>query len=91
MKGVNTGQDEVDALRALLPDVPLRINLIDVNDARPDGFARADDAELSAFRDRLAALQVPIVRRYSGGGARHAACGMLAATRFEPPVPPGDA
>ncbi len=28
--------------------------------------------------DRLQALQVPIVRRYSGGVARHAACGMLA-------------
>ena len=76
--GINTGVDEVSALRALFDGVPLRLNLIDVNDARPDGFRRATDAELSAFRDELRTLGVPIVRRYSGGAARHAACGMLA-------------
>ncbi len=79
--GLNTGQDEVDALRELLGDVPLRLNLIDVNDARPDGYPRADPAELGAFRDRLRALGVPVVRRYSGGQSRDAACGMLAARR----------
>jgi 23S rRNA (adenine2503-C2)-methyltransferase len=77
--GINTGSDEVDALRELFDGVPLRINLIDVNDARPDGFCRASDDELSAFRDALRTLGVPIVRRYSGGAAEHAACGMLAA------------
>jgi len=78
MGGVNTGADEVEALRRLLGDVRLRVNLIDVNDARPDGFARASDEERGAFMDRLQVLGVPIVRRYSGGVARHAACGMLA-------------
>ncbi len=81
MGGVNTGADEVEALRRLLGDVRLRVNLIDVNDPRPGGFRRADDAERGAFMDRLQVLGVPIVRRYSGGFARHAACGMLAATR----------
>jgi Predicted Fe-S-cluster redox enzyme len=76
--GINTGNDEVAALRALFEGVPLRLNLIDVNDARPDGFRRATDAELAAFRDELRTLGMPIVRRYSGGAARHAACGMLA-------------
>ncbi|MFO0750124.1 MAG: radical SAM protein [Myxococcota bacterium] len=80
MAGVNTGQDEVDALRALLGDLPLRVNLIDVNDAT-GAHQRADPAELDAFRDRLRALGVPVVRRYSGGRERDAACGMLAATR----------
>ena len=79
--GVNTGDDEVEALRALFAGVPLRINLIDVNDARVDGFRRASEAELAAFRDALRTLEVPVVRRYSGGAARHAACGMLAAVR----------
>lgn len=83
MSGVNTGRDEVDALKALLHDVPLRLNLIDVNDARGDGYRRADAAELKGFLDALQALNVPIVRRYSGGQKRHAACGMLAATRFD--------
>ncbi|HSY49365.1 MAG TPA: radical SAM protein [Thermoanaerobaculia bacterium] len=77
--GINTGIDEVSALRALFDGVPLRLNLIDVNDARPDGYRRATDPELSNFRDELRTLGVPIVRRYSGGVARHAACGMLAA------------
>lgn len=76
--GINTGADEVEALQKLFDGMPLRINLIDVNDARPDGYRRATDRELAAFRDALRTLQVPVVRRYSGGAAKHAACGMLA-------------
>ena len=81
--GVNTGQDEVEALRAHFSGLPLKLNLIDVNDARPDGFRRATPDELGRFRDGLRTLGVPIVRRYSGGAARHAACGMLAAIHAE--------
>ncbi len=78
--GINTGVDEVEALRELFAGVPLRLNLIDVNDARPDGFRRAGEDELARFRDALRTLGIPVVRRYSGGAARHAACGMLAGT-----------
>ena len=46
-------------------------------------FARASAAELDAFRDRLRALGQPVVRRYSGGRAQHAACGMLASLARE--------
>lgn len=76
--GINTGVDEVEALRALFAGVPLRLNLIDVNDARPDGYRRATPSELASFRDALRTLEMPVVRRYSGGAAKHAACGMLA-------------
>jgi 23S rRNA (adenine2503-C2)-methyltransferase len=104
MGGVNTGAEEVDALRELFDGVPLRINLIDVNvpsegrsaghqdpDDRDRGrdlrtgagartvYRRATDPELDALRDALRTLGVPVVRRYSGGAAKHAACGMLAA------------
>src|SRR3954464_4328631 len=79
--GINTGVDEVDALRTLFDDVPLRLNLIDVNDARPDGYRRASDAELAAFRDELRTLGIPIVRRYSGDPANHAASSMPAGMR----------
>ncbi len=79
--GVNHGPDEVEALAHLFEGVPLRFNLIDVNDARPDGFRRATDDEREAFRDALQALGAPVVRRYSGGVAKHAACGMLAGVR----------
>jgi 23S rRNA (adenine2503-C2)-methyltransferase len=79
--GINTGAEEVEALRAIFGGIPLRINLIDVNDPRPGGFRRATPGELASFRDALRTLGVPIVRRYSGGAARHAACGMLASVR----------
>jgi 23S rRNA (adenine2503-C2)-methyltransferase len=79
MAGVNTDAAEVEEIRRLFGDLHLRINLIDVNDARPDGFRQAPDAERKAFMDALQVLKVPIVRRYSGGAERHAACGMLAA------------
>lgn len=81
--GWNTGDDEVEALRKLFDGVPLRLNLIDVNDARADGYRRADEAELGRFRDSLRTLGIPVVRRYSGGAARHAACGMLASVHDE--------
>ncbi|HEX8154795.1 MAG TPA: RNA methyltransferase, partial [Thermoanaerobaculia bacterium] len=79
--GINTDRAEVDALRELFAGVPLKLNLIDVNDAREDGYRRASEEELAAFRDELRTLGIPVVRRYSGGAARHAACGMLAALR----------
>ncbi len=81
--GVNTGEDEVEGLRTLLGELPLRINLIDVNDARPDGFKRATPEELRTFLDRLQVLGVPVVRRYSVGQDKNSACGMLAAKRTE--------
>lgn len=79
LSGVNLDQREVDGLRRLLGGVPLRLSILDVNDPRPDGFRPPDRAELDAFRDALRTLGVPVVRRYSGGASRDAACGMLAA------------
>lgn len=79
--GINTGEDEVEGLAAWLGDLPVKLNLIDVNDPRPDGFRRASEVELNAFRDSLARLKVPVVRRYSGGATIHAACGMLSGGR----------
>lgn len=85
--GVNCGVDEVDALRALLGDVPLRVNLIDVNDARQEGAAlrRATVDERAGFLDHLSTLRMPMVRRYSVGQGQSSACGMLAAVHQAPP------
>ncbi len=83
--GINTGPDEVEGLRRLLGDVPLRVNLIDVNDIGASAYRRATTAELDAFRDGLRSLGVPVVRRYSGGAAAGAACGMLAASASRSP------
>lgn len=85
MAGINTRPAEAAALQALLADVPIRVNLIDVNDGRADGYRRAGAAERNAFIDALQVLQMPIVRRYSVGQGRSSACGMLASTRQAAP------
>ncbi len=84
MGGENDGVDEARALGELLPGVPLRVNLIDVNDTREGGYRRATDVERKAFMEALQPLRAPIVRRYSGGAGTDAACGMLAARHQAP-------
>lgn len=87
MAGVNTREEDVQKLAELTQGLPIKIDLIDVND--PTGRFRPPSAEeLSAFRDALTAkLGVPVGRRYSGGRDIHAACGMLAAvTTTDPPA-----
>lgn len=85
MGGVNHDRAEIEHLRQLAREVPIRLNLIDVNDDRPDGYRRASDEERQAFVDDLQELALPIIRRYSGGRNRHAACGMLAAKHTDEP------
>jgi len=84
LSGVNTGADEVEALIKVFGDLPLRINLIDLNetDRAPEPFKRASEEERQALMDRLSTLGFPVVRRYSGGALKHAACGMLASKRI---------
>lgn len=76
--GVNTGEEDARRLASLLRGLPVKLDLIDVND--PAGrFRPPDAAELAAFRDALRRhLGMPVARRYSGGADIHAACGMLA-------------
>ncbi len=81
MAGVNVGEEDAEALGRLLRGIPVRLNPIAVND--DTGRHRPPDAaEWTAFRDALARHLPgqPIVRRYSGGSDRNAACGMLAST-----------
>jgi 23S rRNA (adenine2503-C2)-methyltransferase len=77
--GFNTGEEDARQLAAWVGDLPVQIDLIDVNDAA-GAFAAPDDAERNAFRDALRHhLAAPVIRRYSGGKDIQAACGMLAA------------
>lgn len=84
MAGINTDPAEIEGLRRAFGGVRFVLNLIDVNDARPDGFRPASEAERAAFIDGLRAADIPFRRRYSGGAARHAACGMLAGRAVAP-------
>ena len=85
ISGVNVGKADAEQLAALTRGLPIKLDLIDVND--PSGcFRPPTPAELGAFRDALRVnLGTPVVRRYSGGQDIHGACGMLAGK-----VGPGD-
>jgi len=76
--GVNTRIEDAVQLTELTRGLPVKIDLIDVND--PNGqFSPPTQATLAAFRDALRRfLAAPVARRYSGGSDIHAACGMLA-------------
>ena len=77
MAGVNTDQQDAQLLADLTRGLPIKLDLIDVND--PTGRYRPPSPEaLDVFRDALRAkLAMPVARRYSGGRDIHAACGML--------------
>lgn len=76
--GVNTTDEEAEALKVLLEQMPARLSLIDWNPVHGLDFRPPTDQERSRFHDRLAQLGVPVVRRYSGGKDISAACGQLA-------------
>src|SRR5262245_49965932 len=64
--GVNATPAHARALGALIGDLRVKLNLIDVSDDS-GRYRRATPEELAAFRDALDVLGVPVVRRYSGG------------------------
>nr|MDQ3037386.1 radical SAM protein [Myxococcota bacterium] len=74
MGGVNHGDDELEALRAHFGDLPLRLNLIDLNRwSEDDDMRRATDAERDELVGKLHAMGIATQRRYSGGRNKHAA------------------
>ncbi len=78
MAGINTREDDARQLAELTRGLPVKMDLIDVND--PTGrFRPPSPKELNAFRDALRKhLAMPVARRYSGGQDINGACGMLA-------------
>ena len=65
IRGLNTGREDVEALRRTFEGIPIKL----------------EEDELRRFRDMLQVLRVPIGRRYSGGKEIGASCGSLAATQ----------
>ena len=74
--GVNTGPEDAEALGRLLEGLPTRLNLIAMNPIG-NGMDRPRRGELAEFLERVRALGIPVVRRYSGGEEVNGACGML--------------
>ena len=78
ISGFNVREEDAVQLAELVRELPITLDLIDVNDAT-GRFLPPAPAELDAFRDALRKhLKMPVARRYSGGQDIHAACGMLA-------------
>jgi 23S rRNA (adenine2503-C2)-methyltransferase len=79
--GINTREADALALAELTRGLPIKLDLIDVNDST-GRFLAPSPEELGRFRDALRKhLGMPVARRYSGGNEIHAACGMLAGQR----------
>jgi len=79
ISGFNTGEADARQLANWVGDLPVQLDLIDVND-NTGAFTPPGDTERNAFRDFLRVyLAAPVIRRYSGGKDIQAACGMLAA------------
>ena len=71
LQGVNTRPEDARKLAELTAGMPIRLDLIDVNDAT-GAFLPPTDAERDRFRDALTVeLGMPVVaKRYSGGQGR---------------------
>jgi 23S rRNA (adenine2503-C2)-methyltransferase len=79
LAGINTSREDARALAELTKDLPILLDLIDVNDAS-GLYRRPSGEEADAFHQYLKEeLAAPIQKRYSGGADIHGACGMLAA------------
>lgn len=77
----NLTPEHARQLAALLADIPIKLNLIDVSDEGGQ-YQPPSAEELARFRDAAdRELRVPVVRRYSGGREIGAACGTLSASR----------
>jgi 23S rRNA (adenine2503-C2)-methyltransferase len=81
ISGFNTREKDAIQLAELVRDLPITLDLIDVNDAT-GRFQPPSSNERNAFRDALRKhLKTPVARRYSGGQDIQAGCGMLAGAK----------
>jgi 23S rRNA (adenine2503-C2)-methyltransferase len=82
LDGINTSDEDAEALAELTQGMPAVLDLIDVNDASGT-FTPPSEAAREAFRAAVTRrVAIPVVRRYSGGADVHGACGMLASRRI---------
>jgi 23S rRNA (adenine2503-C2)-methyltransferase len=91
LQGINISREDAKQLAELTAGMPVRLDLIEVNDATGQ-YQAPTMQELQSFRDSLTAeLGMPIARRYSGGADVHGACGMLAGQLSDPAQQPSSA
>jgi len=78
INGVNDRREDAIALAQLLADLPVKINLIPLNEISVSRLASPTPARLEAFRDSLYQAGFRVMVRYSKGQDITAACGQLA-------------
>ena len=77
LAGVNTGDEDADALAHLVRSQPFKLNLIPYNPGRSGGFAPTDEAQIDRFVGRLLPSAPAVTVRRSRGADIDAACGQL--------------
>ncbi len=77
IRGVNDGERHARELIELLVGLPVKVNLIPLNEVEPSRFQGPEPGSLEAFRDRLHEAGLRVMVRYSKGQDIEAACGQL--------------
>ncbi len=77
IRGVNDSFEHADRIVELLQGVPVKLNLIPLNEVEPSRFQGPEPESLEHFRDRINAAGVRVMIRYSKGQDIAAACGQL--------------
>ncbi|NRA66608.1 MAG: 23S rRNA (adenine(2503)-C(2))-methyltransferase RlmN [Pseudobacteriovorax sp.] len=77
ISGVNDGIEQAKQLVELLKNVPVKVNLIPLNEISKSRFLAPESETLMAFRDYIHNSGIRVMVRYSKGQDIDAACGQL--------------
>jgi 23S rRNA (adenine2503-C2)-methyltransferase len=77
IRGVNDSPRHAQELLSLLEGLPVKVNLIPLNEVEPSRFQGPDPRSLEAFRDTIHSAGMRVMIRYSKGQDIEAACGQL--------------
>ena len=77
-KGINDGDEDINALVDFCKISPCKVNLIEYNPIGDDQFLKADKDRIQAYESALEAERITVTVRRSRGKDIDAACGQLA-------------
>jgi 23S rRNA (adenine2503-C2)-methyltransferase len=75
---VNDGDEHAQAIASLLRDIPVKVNLIPLNEIEGGRYLAPPPDRLEAMRDIIHNQKIRVMVRYSKGQDIGAACGQLA-------------
>ena len=77
IQGVNDSIEHAESLAAMLKDMPVKLNLIPLNEVEPSRFTCPSPEVLEEFKDYMHHAGIRVMVRYSKGQDIGAACGQL--------------